>query len=78
MTREELENVPPEIEMLARMWIECDPNRSADPDDPYTLFIGEDGHGEEHPRWKWFIPRARASADYFKAKGFALTPQHGE
>lgn len=73
MTREEIENVSPEIEMLARMWIECDPNRCVPADEPYTLFV--DGHGEDHPRWKWFIPRAQATADYLRAKGYELTFQ---
>ena len=77
MTREDIENVPPEIEMLARMWIVCDPNRSVAADDLCTLFV--EGNEEEHPRWKWFIPRATASAEYFAQKGFALTPtQQGE
>ncbi len=73
MTRDEIENISPELEMLARMWIDCDPNRMGGdgPDATYTLFI--DGKGEEHPRWKWFIPRAQAAAAYFKAKGFTLT-----
>lgn len=70
MERSEIENVSPEIEMLARMWIECDPNRGVEPDDLYTLFI--DGHGEDHPRWKWFIPRAAATAEYLKANGYVL------
>jgi len=73
MTREEIENVGPEIEMLARMWIECDPNRSAGADGFYTLFI--DGHGEKHPRWKWFIPRAQATADYLRSNGCVLSQQ---
>lgn len=71
-----------EIEMLARMWIACDPNRdSEDMDEP----IGQSctgGSDEEtvctdtpltgKPRWHWFIPRAEASLEFFKANGFAL------
>ena len=73
MTRDEIENISPEIEMLARMWIECDPNRlGGSPDEPYTLFI-EGSAGEDHPRWKWFIPRAKASMEYFEANGFTLS-----
>lgn len=73
MTREEIENVSPEIEMLARMWIECDPNRigGMPADDPYTLFV--DGRGEEHPRWMWFLPRARASIEFLQQNGFTVT-----
>lgn len=79
MTRDEIENISPEIEMLARMWMECDPNRSLGsepgsgwhPDDLMTLHV--DGGEEKHPRWKWFIPRANASMKHFAASGFRLS-----
>lgn len=77
MDRSEIENVSATEEMLARMWIECDPNRSggADADSPYTLFI--DGKGEDHPRWMWFLPRARASEAFLKENGFVLGRAEG-
>jgi hypothetical protein len=77
MERTEIENVSPEIEMLARMWIECDPNRMGSyvgsgfhPDDLSTLHV--DGVAEEHPHWKWFIPRAKATQKYFAERNISL------
>jgi hypothetical protein len=74
MTREQVENVDPRIETLARMWIECDPNRGGDepgsgfhPDDMSLLHV--DGAPKEEPRWKWFIPRAEASLHYLQERG---------
>lgn len=71
MERAQITDVKPEVEMLARMWMECDPNRGgSDPDEPRTLHI--DGVPGEYPRWMWFIPRAEASLKYFSDKGYAL------
>ncbi len=73
MTKDEVENVSPEVEMLARMWIKCDPNRGGDgcnPDDLSTLHI--DGEPQERPRWMWFIPRAKSSLKYFTANSYVL------
>lgn len=71
MDRSEIENVSPEVEMLAKMWIKCDPNREDNADEPATLYM--DGQAEQHPRWKWFIPRARASLAFFEAGGFTVS-----
>lgn len=71
MQRSEIENVSPEVEMLARMWMQCDPNRGgSDPDELSTLHV--DGIPEDHPRWMWFIPRAEASIAHFEAGGYSL------
>ena len=64
-----MSTVAPEIEMLARMWIECDPNRGGEPRfEPYHDELDPGGE----PRWHWFIPRAEASLAYFARNGFAL------
>lgn len=63
-------------EMLARMWIVCDPNRGGGepgsgfhPDD-----IMENAHGDlkNQPRWKWFVPRAEATIEYLKNNGYEV------
>jgi len=67
-----------ETEMLARMWIECDPNRGGEPgsgfgpDDPMTEMQGT---LEGKPRWHWFIPRAEATRDYLAKRGFTIAPK---
>lgn len=54
-------------EILARMWIECDPNRQAvDPDQ-------KDHKGEA--RWKWFEPRAEATLSYLEKHGLQIVPK---
>lgn len=74
MTRDEIASVTPEEEMLARMWIKCDPNRGGgegmEPDDLATLHV--DGTAEQHPRWMWFIPRARSSIQFMEQRGYRL------
>ncbi len=73
MTRDEIENITPQMEMLARMWIVCDPNRDRDSQDqPEALHV--DGEPEAHPRWMWFLPRAQASAKFIEACGFRIVP----
>jgi hypothetical protein len=71
------------IEALARMWMECDPNRGGtDPDELMPMKLCSGGIGPEGvssveypnplgglPRWHWFIPRAEASLAYLKNKG---------
>lgn len=60
------------VEMLSRMWIECDPNRGGGPgpDDP----IATDGQGtmDGQPMWQWFVPRAEASMKFFAKHGYKL------
>ena len=60
------------LEILAKAWIECDPNRQpADPDDP-LVFPGSDLHGK--PKWHWFIPRAEALEEYLSKHGLEIVP----
>jgi hypothetical protein len=71
-------------EMLARMWMRCDPNRGGvDPDEliPATLCSGGAGFGDiietpnplgGKPQWHWFIPRAEASRKFFAEHGFEI------
>lgn len=56
-----------EIELLARMWIACDPNRYIDADEIAMLWV--DGVQTRQPRWKWFIPRAEATIKFLAANG---------
>lgn len=63
-------------ETLARMWIDCDPNRMGGelgsgfhPEDPIQQG-SEDLVGQ--PRWKWFVPRAEASIKYLKDRGYKI------
>lgn len=77
------EQISPEIEMLARMWVVCDPNRdSSTLDDPIEPACSSGANGPTtvyntpltgKPRWHWFIPRAEATVDYLKANGFTIT-----
>jgi len=65
-------------ELLARMWIECDPNRGGpgvEPDDLSPLHV--DGKERMVSRWKWFIPRAEATKTFLAAHGLELI-QRGE
>ena len=72
MTQDDL-NVDAQTELLARMWIECDPNRGPpEPDRVEPLGTDANGLPEMHPRWHWFLPRARASLEYFAERGFTL------
>ena len=58
------------IETLARMWIECDPNRGGEKGSGFHADdFGEDGK----PRWHWFIPRAEETIKFLKAKGYKIT-----
>lgn len=57
-------------EILARAWIECDPNRGgANPDAPMHDMSGE---LEGKPRWHWFIPRAEALEKYLAERGWRI------
>lgn len=58
------------VEVLARAWIECDPNRyPANPDEPMPEMSG-DLHNA--PRWKWFVPRAEALVEYLAERGLEV------
>ncbi|WP_279479890.1 hypothetical protein [Aureimonas sp. SK2] len=62
--------VNPKVEMLARMWVVCDPNRGGDDIDELQGFGSMHGsHSPSRywvsdqtgkPKWHWFIPRAEA------------------
>lgn len=81
--------VSPMTEMLARAWIECDPNRAGNdpgsgfhPDDiiGQSTSGGSDGVLEcrntpltDKPRWHWFIPRAEALESYLAQNGYTIT-----
>lgn len=60
----------PVIEMLARMWIEVDPNRGSDPDEIITMHAPE----RQVPRWHWFIPRAEGTLRYLGERGYLIVP----
>lgn len=63
------------IEILARMWMVCDPNRQpCDLDEIIEPVEDSDGNQRVSdltgkPRWNWFIPRAEASLRYLRANG---------
>lgn len=63
-------------ELLARMWIECDPNRGgAEPGSgfhPDDIMINANGDLKDQPRWKWFTPRADATIEFLKKHGFEI------
>lgn len=61
------------VEVFARMWIMCDPNRAGHeegyrPDDIVTMY----GPERQVPRWHWFVPRAEASIKFLKESGVNL------
>jgi hypothetical protein len=61
-------------EVLARMWMMCDPNRQpAEPDEIITMHNPE----REVPHWHWFIPRAQASAKFLGQSGYKLVKIDG-
>ena len=68
------------IEMLARMWMVCDPNRQpCDPDEIMEPSCDSDGNEiitdlTGKPRWHWFVPRAEASLEHIQALGYDLSP----
>jgi len=67
------------VEVLARAWIECDPNRKAsgmsadDIEDGQFMGKGSDYIGK--PKWHWFIPRAKALRDYLNDNGLVIRPK---
>lgn len=72
------------IEMLARMWMVCDPNRGgSDPDavEPETVCSGGTGVPiveranplAGKPRWHWFIPRAEASLKFMEDNRYRVS-----
>lgn len=59
------------VEVLARGWIECDPNRGGhDPDELISDLPGSELQGK--PRWQWFVPRAEAMRDYLNDHGLVI------
>lgn len=64
-----------ETEMLARMWIECDPNRlPALADEIITMHNPE----RKVPRWHWFTARADATQEFLAKHGYKLVKIDGE
>lgn len=57
-------------ELLARMWLECDPNRQ--PAEPDNLIEQEGSSYNGRPNWSWFEPRAEASLEFFAKHGYRL------
>lgn len=57
-------------ETLARMWLQVDPNRGgSDPDEKMT---GMSDSMNGQPYWKWFVPRAEASIEFLKERGYEI------
>lgn len=67
MKREEVDNVDPLIEMLARM--KCR-NSLIDEEEIITLYV--DDVPENQPQWKWFIPRAQGDVDSLLENGYVI------
>jgi len=58
-------------ELLARMWIKCDPNRGGtDPDD--LIQMDGDSTYNGKPQWTWFIPRAEATLKFLDDAGYKV------
>lgn len=58
-------------EILAKAWIECDPNRShRDPDELMAYEEPSELNGK--PAWNWFVPRAEALKEYLDKHGLAI------
>ncbi len=57
-------------ELLARMWIKCDPNRGdTNPDD----IINREGSSYDgKPEWTWFVPRAEATLQFLDDAGYKI------
>lgn len=57
-------------ELMARMWIKCDPNRGGtDPDD---IIDREGGTMNEKPEWAWYVPRAEATLKFLDDAGYKI------
>lgn len=61
-------------EVLARMWIDCDPNRERGSGDQ-DITLHESGKTRHTKRWEWFTPRADASLEYLDRHGFKIVPK---
>lgn len=63
-------------EVLARAWIDCDPNRQGGKpgsgDHPDDIMTGASDDLKDQPRWKWFVPRADAFEAYLDKHGFEV------
>ncbi len=59
-----------EEEVLARMWVVCDPNRQPlDPDAVGDMY----GQYADKPNWHWFTERAKASIKFLEDQGYTVT-----
>lgn len=61
--------------MLARMWIECDPNRGGPGCEPDDIIDQPNSSYHGKPRWTWFGPRAEASLEFFTKHGYKLVKE---
>ena len=57
------------LQVLARAWIECDPNRGGDQDE---LMLDMSNKLKNKPRWMWFLPRAKSLKKYLKKNGYEI------
>jgi hypothetical protein len=76
--------ISPLTEVLARAWIDCDPNRAGSepgsgfhPDDIQEPYENSDGTTTTtgltgKPHWRWFIPRAEKLESYLAERGYKL------
>lgn len=72
----------PVTELLARAWIQCDPNRNGiNPDELIGQScssgidmetVCEDTPLTGKPNWHWFIPRAEALVKHLSDNGYAV------
>jgi hypothetical protein len=56
-------------ELLAKAWIECDPNRGGPTDTPLSG-MSDELNGK--PRWHWFVPRAERLESYLAEHGYKI------
>lgn len=66
-------NTMDQKELLARMWLVCDPNRQ--PSNPDELIEHEGSSYNGKPHWTWFEHRAESSLEFFSQHGFKLVKE---
>mgnify|MGYP003408700540 FL=1 len=68
------------IEILAKAWLVCDPNRGCKNPDEIDQGVGM-GPGNAYagkPRWHWFVDRAESMRDYLSDNGLVIRPKERE
>jgi hypothetical protein len=64
------------LEVLSRLWIDCDPNRAGNP--PGSGFHPDDTDLSGKPRWEWFMPRAEFMIARLAEQGYEIKAiRHG-